>query len=402
MTIQEAFYMCGWFHSSILIFSPFQKWVCRTMTTSIHPWTPKFAPVGENASSGDFEKELAAIRVISYNILAQAYVKSSLFPHSPSPALRWKARSQAILQRLLSFNADFLCIQELDEFESFFKRQLDNQGYGSLYAKRPGKKYDGCGIFFRHERFELLWSEVIDYNDLVPVGNEGSLSSKSAAHVQNEGSLNTEGISLEEQTVGEDTRDLNDPRVRLKRDCVGVIGAFRVVDRSQNLIILANTHLYWDPDLADVKLAQAKYLVSCVCDFKETVAREFCCTPPLIICGDFNSTPGDKVYNYLTSGSEERLLPNVSEGIDFNALPERCPLALYSLYAFVKEEPVFTNFTPDFTGTLDYLFFSSLDHLRPKSVLELPLPSSPDICNGLPNYNHPSDHLPIGGDFSLF
>lgn len=38
--------------------------------------------------------------------------------------------------------------------------------------------------------------------------------------------------------------DPTDPRVRLKRDCVGIMAAFRLKD-SQHLVIVANTHLYW-------------------------------------------------------------------------------------------------------------------------------------------------------------
>lgn len=39
--------------------------------------------------------------------------------------------------------------------------------------------------------------------------------------------------------------DPNDPRVRLKRDCVGIMAAFKLKDPSQHVVIVANTHLYW-------------------------------------------------------------------------------------------------------------------------------------------------------------
>lgn len=38
--------------------------------------------------------------------------------------------------------------------------------------------------------------------------------------------------------------DLNDPCVRFKRDCVGIMAAFRLKDPS-HFIIVANTHIYW-------------------------------------------------------------------------------------------------------------------------------------------------------------
>ena len=51
-----------------------------------------------------------------------------------------------------------------------------------------------------------------------------------------------------------------------------------------------------DPEWADVKLAQAKYLLSRVAQFKKMVSEKFECRPSVLIAGDFNSIPGDKVH----------------------------------------------------------------------------------------------------------
>ncbi|KAJ1396857.1 Endonuclease/exonuclease/phosphatase [Sesbania bispinosa] len=144
----------------------------------------------------------------------------------------------------------------------------------------------------------------------------------------------------------EDRGDPNDPRVRLKRDCVGILAAFKFKDPS-NIIIVANTHLYWDAEWADVKLAQAKYLLSRLAQFKTLVSNRYECTPEVIVAGDFNSTPGDMVYQYLLSGNpSSELMPDCIE--------ER-PIPLCSVYASTRGEPPFTNYTPGFTGTLDYI-----------------------------------------------
>ena len=45
----------------------------------------------------------------------------------------------------------------------------------------------------------------------------------------------------------------------------------------------------------DVKLAQANYLIKCVLDFQNKLENNLNVKIPVIICGDFNSTPGDKV-----------------------------------------------------------------------------------------------------------
>lgn len=128
------------------------------------------------------------------------------------------------------------------------------------------------------------------------------------------------------------------------------------------------------------------------------------------------------MYQYITSGSHESgkhqnssLEENTSESLEarFSGLglgtsdnnnageAERAPLPLLSLYSEALGDHPNTNVTPGFTGTLDYIFFWPSDSLRFISVLALPAPGSPDLEGGLPNYCHPSDHLPIGADFVL-
>lgn len=98
-----------------------------------------------------------------------------------------------------------------------------------------------------------------------------------------------------------------------------------------------------------------------------------------------------QVYQYLVSGTN----PTGAETID------DLPIPLSSVYAFAGGEPEFTNCTPGFTGTLDYILFSPSEGIKPVAYLELPGTESPDVVGGLPNYFHPSDHLPIGAEFEV-
>ncbi|KAF2545725.1 hypothetical protein F2Q70_00021459 [Brassica cretica] len=67
----------------------------------------------ESVEEGDDKHSISIrFRLVSYNILAQVYVKSSLLPHSPPACLKWKARSHAILGVLKKLEADFFCLQE--------------------------------------------------------------------------------------------------------------------------------------------------------------------------------------------------------------------------------------------------------------------------------------------------
>ncbi|KAF6168885.1 hypothetical protein GIB67_038382 [Kingdonia uniflora] len=281
-----------------------QRRRCFCVSNMSKPVLPKFVPVkGEDSISRNTSRSSSnphgcKFRIVSYNILAQVYVKSSIFPYSPKPSLRWKARSEAIMTVLKSLDADFLCLQELDEYNTFYKGNIESNDYSSIYAQRSGDKRDGCGIFYKHSSAELVLEEKIEYNDLVDSlkYRDSSLRVKKHDDAPSSGSIESPLIvDLLSKNDRRDHGDLNDPRVRLKRDCVGLMTAFKLKDHSGHLVIVANTHLYWNPELADVKLAQAKYLLLRLAQFKEIISKNFECMPSVIVCGDFNSTPGDKV-----------------------------------------------------------------------------------------------------------
>ncbi|KAE8813284.1 carbon catabolite repressor protein 44-like [Hordeum vulgare] len=342
---------------------------------------PRFSPLPTARSEPDAGADGHQFRLVSYNILAQVYVKSAFFPHSPSASLKWKARSKAVLTELKSFNADLMCIQELDEYETFYRKNMESSGYSSIYVQRSGDKRDGCGIFYKPKSVELLQKEVIHYNDLVETCR---LDDTVISAPSNNSSPSEESSGKEDNKK---RGDPDDPRVRLKRDCVGLLAAFKLSDPCEHILIVANTHIYWDPEWIDVKLAQAKYLLSKVSEFEKIISNKFTCKPSVIIAGDFNSTPGDKVYNYLVSASSEST--------------DEAHIKLCSLYAANGGEPEFTNCTPGFTGTLDYIFLSGGNSIEPTTLLRIPRGGSPDVEGGLPNFHHPSDHLPIGADFQL-
>ncbi|GJW58127.1 DNAse I-like superfamily protein [Tanacetum coccineum] len=247
-----------------------------------------------------------------------------------------KTRQQVTLDVLKNLDVDILCLQELNNYDNFYKEKLWQYDYSSIYVKRGGTKKDGCGIFYKHSKLELVIEEKVDYNDLAELILDESTREKPKEKAH-DSDMNGQGTS------SKDHGDPNDPYVRLKRDCVGIIAAFKFKEPYE----------HWDPEWADVKLAQAKYLLSRVDQFKNMVSEKFECTPSLLIAGDFNSVPGDKVYQYLVSG-------------DSMAEP------LCSVYAYTRGEPKFTNYTPAFTATIDYILFSPSEGIKPIGYLELP------------------------------
>nr|GEW64100.1 zinc finger MYM-type protein 1 [Tanacetum cinerariifolium] len=94
-----------------------------------------------------------------------------------------------------------------------------------------------------------------------------------------------------------------------------------------------------------------------------------------------------QVYQYLVSGG-----PMVDPSAKCS---ENLPMPLCSIYAYTRGEPKFTNVTPNFTDTLDYILFTPSEGIKTVGYLELPEADAISVQGGLPNYSHPSDHLPI-------
>ncbi|KAK0604047.1 hypothetical protein LWI29_011520 [Acer saccharum] len=380
---------------------------------------PKFVPA-EGATR---------FRLVSYNMLAQSYIGFSYYSYSPSDCLYWRNRSKATLTLLGELRSDFLCLQELDEY-AFYKTRLETYGYYSVYIQRDGWGPDGCGIFYKHNVAELLIKDTIEYNDLAE--------------------------SCYDDDLGHNDDGYYDDH--LGRNCVGIMAAFRLrCGPSNHIVIVANTHIFWDPWLSHVKFAQAKYLTQRLVEFKTLVSTKFeCAEPSIIVAGDFNSIPNSMVYKYLISShpdsklwienneavtevesfeeetevesfeeeteveSDSKLWIENNEAVtevesfeepevesfeepEVESFEEPAPIPLCSVYALVKgREPKFTNCQPEFKDTLDYIFFSPSGLITPVSVLELPdSTTSADVIGGLPNFYHPSDHLPLAAEFEI-
>ncbi|KAF7459361.1 putative carbon catabolite repressor protein 4 [Cryptosporidium felis] len=190
-------------------------------------------------------------------------------------------------------------------------------------------------------------------------------------------------------------------------------------------VIIANTHIVANPEANDVKIWQAQTLVSVLEEYLHDCYRRQPVLPGLIICGDFNSTPDSALYRLLATGTCEKTHKDLA--MDRYGLLSDLQLGhsmrLRSAYSMAKAiveghnpnmlassteslEPVFTNYTPNYLGCLDYVFYSD-ERLRLGGVLELLDEEAlireaaalqlPDWS--LPNPQRPSDHLPLLTEF---
>ncbi|NOK38887.1 hypothetical protein HMI49_37445 [Corallococcus exercitus] len=93
------------------------------------------------------------LRIASYNILADAYVKPEWFPHTPADLLRPRSRDALLARRILALDADIVCLQEVEP-DSFAALQeaLAPRGYAGVMAQKQQGRPDGCAVFHRLDR----------------------------------------------------------------------------------------------------------------------------------------------------------------------------------------------------------------------------------------------------------
>ncbi|GJY80134.1 carbon catabolite repressor protein 4 homolog 1, partial [Tanacetum coccineum] len=176
----------------------------------------------------------------------------------------------------------------------------------------------------------------------------------------------------------------------------------------------ANTHVNVQQDLKDVKLWQVHTLLKGL----EKIAAS--ADIPMLVCGDFNSVPGSAPHALLAIGKVDPMHQDLAVdplGILRPAakLTHTLPLvSAYSSFARIganlgyeqqkrrvdpaTNEPLFTNCTRDFIGTLDYIFYSA-DTLTVESLLELLEEDSLRKDTALPSPEWSSDHIALLAEF---
>ncbi|MBA0830168.1 hypothetical protein Goarm_014712 [Gossypium armourianum] len=175
----------------------------------------------------------------------------------------------------------------------------------------------------------------------------------------------------------------------------------------------ANTHVNVPPELKDVKIWQVHTLLKGL----EKIAAS--ADIPMLVCGDFNSVPGSAPHLLLAMGKVDPLHPELL--VDplailrpHSKLTHQLPLvSAYSPFArgvglglehqrrkmdITTNEPLFTNCTRDFIGTLDYIFYTA-DSLTVEALLELLDEDSLRKDTALPSPEWSSDHIALLAEF---
>ncbi|KFY49373.1 hypothetical protein V495_00615 [Pseudogymnoascus sp. VKM F-4514 (FW-929)] len=349
------------------------------------------------------------IKVFSYNTLCFKMATEQMYGYTPSGALSWDYRKEQILQEVQASDADFITLQEVDNdsFKEFFSMKLAYNGYKGVFwpksrartmSEKDAKVVDGCATFYKGNKWILLDKQLIDFANIA---------------------INRPDMKNQHDIFN---------RV-MPRDNISVVTFFENRLTGARVVVV-NVHIYWDLAFSDVKIIQTAILMEYVTKLADKYARWPACKDkkaygmdnddqgepapsmeytntqlPLLVCGDFNSTPESAVYELLAHGSLE---PNHKEMGEyqygnFTRDGMQHPFSLRSSYANLDGTPEalsFTNYTPGYTGILDYIWYST-NALEVTSLLGPVDPEYLKRLPGFPNYHFPSDHLSLLAEFTL-
>ncbi|ORX90110.1 hypothetical protein K493DRAFT_288487 [Basidiobolus meristosporus CBS 931.73] len=316
--------------------------------------------------------------VLTYNILSEKYATSQQYGYTPSWALEWEYRKDLILQEILSYSPDILCLQaiEASQYEEFFRDQLKQADYDSVFWVKSRAKtmsewerrsVDGCATFFKSSMFSLLDKQIVEFTQ----------------------------VAMKHPNF-EKTEDFFNRF--MTKDNISGLALLETKETKQQLLV-ANAHIHWDPAFSDVKLIQVGMLMNevtrCGNEWikRYRLAYKDISKLPILLCGDFNSLPTSGVYEFLSRGSvtsEHEDLVEHNYGL-FTSKGLSHDVPLRSAYSQIGELP-FTNFTAHFTGAIDYIWHST-GMLTVNGLLGGPDGEYISRNVGFPNAHNPSDHI---------
>ncbi|XP_029515431.1 CCR4-NOT transcription complex subunit 6-like isoform X1 [Oncorhynchus nerka] len=358
----------------------------------------------------DQTRPSALFSVMCYNVLCDKYATRQLYGYCPSWALNWEYRKKSIMQEIMNCSADIISLQEVEteQYYQYFLPELKEQGYEGFFSPKSRartmhesdrKHVDGCAVFYRTEKFSVVQKHTVEFNQLAMANSEGS-----------EAMLNR---VMTKDNIG--VAILLEVRKEMMEESSGK----SLHGMEKQLLLVANAHMHWDPEYSDVKLVQTMMFLSEVKNIVDKATRSLKLSSvsgetnsiPLVLCADLNSLPDSGVVEYLSQGGvdcthkdfkELRYLDSLTNfncnGKNGNSTSNSRITHGFKLKSAYEDSLMpYTNYTFDFKGVIDYIFYSK-PQLNVLGILG-PLDSNwlhENSISGCPHPHIPSDH------FSLF
>ncbi|KAG9410409.1 Nocturnin [Aphanomyces cochlioides] len=310
--------------------------------------------------------------IAQLNILASNLASPDRFPYVQPELLEWETRKNILMRQLADLRADVICLEECSDYWTFFRPSFLALGYDSVYVKRPSthsstwsgdKKMDGCGIFFRQDKFELKECDSVNFRD--------------------------------------------------EHDRVALLALLKEVGTKHHILV-GSTHLWWNSNKVDHQMRQLVELNDEMIQFTAALEAKYAHqlphgTIPVVLCGDFNNSPTSPLYHYMEKDFLSPTIAMKSAYADYRAIDGTAETG----------EPPHTTVNYRRCWTIDYIWYSP-QHLQRDAILEIAseaelrseagppgwhavanIPDDGINRNGIPNSVHGSDHVPIMATFSF-
>jgi mRNA deadenylase 3'-5' endonuclease subunit Ccr4 len=351
------------------------------------------------------------LRVLTFNILADQNAFSTAnqvpyYPYCPSKILARQRRMPLILHELLAYQADVLCLQEVDElvFETLILPVLEYFNYQGYYSvKASVGTREGCAMFWSLQRFQKTAPKDFKTHPVSEL-----LSRYMTPGSEDETSEWREPVDTVTQLF-EKRPDL----AKVIREKLGhVVQMARLTDHQGSHVIVANTHLFYHPMASHIRLLQ------CFAICHQLSIGRSDNNDGLIFCGDFNTSlrhcgllmmkkfVPENYRDFRQCLNAYKWSKQVSKGDthndDFPAvwLPDSFP----TLDAAYTEALEFTHYIELFHGTLDHILISANSDGKASSGFRPvrcgAIPSEEQVTRNvaMPSENFPSDHICLVSD----
>ncbi|GMH65483.1 hypothetical protein TL16_g04211 [Triparma laevis f. inornata] len=212
------------------------------------------------------------ITVLSYFTLSQETAKS--LPYVEHSVSNWRTRREVLLREIFSFDADVICLQDVDDFTDWWRPQMSQAGYDAIYKKRTTHlrpRQEGVVIAYKRDTFQMFRSHLLELNDAVT-------------------------DDIEDRNLAERSR--REGEEKAPTDHVGIMLCLQPWEKCDDPsgVLVTNVALEEEADLEAVRMLQAQYVAQEISKFNKDFQL------PVILCGALNCTPGGKVYEVLTTG----------------------------------------------------------------------------------------------------
>lgn len=334
-------------------------------------------------------------------MLSPEYMWPQVYRYVPSKYQDWSFRHKLLqLEILKLYKSDIMCFQEMTNFDynNFWSPELYTKfNMGSKFIQKLAPKYwqdrpldtvDGCSIFYNKDKFKFISSKGIYLNQLLRAFNEQELDY-----------LSKQELSLT-NGAGDPIGDTNLLKFLREKNQVCLFVSLRHIPTGLIFVVI-NTHLYWKYD--SIKLSQCMIIMRELKQIVNDLLKDVNGQPDIsdkrvriLFTGDLNSTSDSAVINFLRG--------QIIQNTNLNMINPMRHYLNHCVYDDIpKEWFTHTCYSGKLQGIFDYIWYHDT-HFQLTKVLtgvevstELQAKGQP----GLPNENHPSDHIPIVTEFQV-